>query len=173
MKPEKKQITEDLLSKRRERMLLKALGSVVLTQFPNPKREGCPDTDVLRLIATKELPMRDPAFGHVGRCSPCFREVRELRAEIRRHRTWKAAAGALVVVLIAFAGYSTFRLPDVPNRTGLPSAPLYESVSVDLRDFRTTRGESPPPGNQRASIPRVPRRRLALTIYLPIGFVDG
>ena len=55
MKPEKKQTAEDLLSKRQERMLLKALESVVLTQFPNPEREGCPGTDVLRLIATKEL----------------------------------------------------------------------------------------------------------------------
>ena len=173
MKPEKKQITEDLLSKCQERMLLKALESVVLTQFPNPEREGCPDTDVLRLIATKELPMRDPAFEHVGKCSPCFRKVRELRAEIRRKRTWKIATGVMAFVLIAFAGYLTFRLPDLPARTGPPSAPLYESVSVDLRDFRTTRSESTAPGNQRASISRVPRRRLALTIYLPIGFLDG
>jgi len=117
--------------------------------------------------------MRDPAFEHVGRCSPCFREIRELRAEIRRKRTLKAAAGALLVVLIAFACYSTGRLPDVPSRTGPPSAPLYESVSVDLRDFRTTRSESTAPGNQGASGPRLPRWPLALIIYLPIGFPGG
>jgi hypothetical protein len=173
MKPEEKQVTEFEMSKRQERKLLKALESVVSTQFPNPERKGCPGIDVLRLIATKELPMRDPAFEHVGRCSPCFRDVRELRADIQRKRMQKAGTGAMVVLVAALIGYFTFRPSDVTTRTDTPLAPVYESVSVDLRDFQTTRSDSPAPGNQPAVIPRVPRRALALTISLPIGFLEG
>jgi hypothetical protein len=164
---------EEKLSRRQDRMLFKALESVVLTQFPNPERKGCPGTDVLRLIARKKLAMRDPVHEHVGECSPCFSELLELRATIRRKRTLKAATGAMVIVLAGLAGYYTFQSPGLTTRTVTPAVPLSDSVSLDLRDFQTTRSESTAPGTQPSTIPLVPRGRLALTIYLPIGSLEG
>jgi hypothetical protein len=166
-------MSEEKLSRRQDRMLLKGLESVVLTQFPNPERKGCPGTDVLRLIARKKLPMRDPVHEHVGECSPCFRELLEMRAAIRRKRTLTAGGAATLLVLAALLGYNTFKPRDVMPRADTTTAPLSESVSLDLRDFQTTRSAPPTSGNQPSAIPRVPRRRLALTVYLPIGSLVG
>ena len=72
-------MTRDRLSKREDRALHQALASVVLTQFPNPQRKDCPESSVLRAIAKKHIPMRDPVHEHVGSCSPCFSELTEIR----------------------------------------------------------------------------------------------
>src|SRR6266446_5696241 len=75
-------MSEDHLSNRQIRALERAMARVVMTQFPNPERKGCPGATVLRAIATKRICMRDPAIEHVGRCSPCFRELTAMRRAI-------------------------------------------------------------------------------------------
>jgi len=203
-------MTERTFSRREQRQLLKAMESVVLTEFPNPERRGCPGSDVLRLIAKKELPMRDPVHEHVGSCSPCFQELCELRAGIRGKRTRKAAGAATAVLLAMLIGYYALQSPPVTTRTETPAAPpsdsvspgvptraeeaavppsepvpgdvatrtdtptvaVAESASIDLRDFQTTRSAQPDSANQ-PTAPRVPRRMLALTIYLPVGAMEG
>ncbi len=41
--------------------------------FPNPARQGCPQDDVLKLLAEKPTQVEDPVFDHITSCSPCYR----------------------------------------------------------------------------------------------------
>ena len=91
---------EGYLSNRQMRALERAPARVVMTQFPNPERKGCPGATVLRAIATKRISMRDPAITHVGACSPCFRELTAMRRAIfSRKVLWIAGAIVSVAVL--------------------------------------------------------------------------
>lgn len=44
--------------------------------YPNPTREGCPAPEVLRQLSQRQLPISDPGYEHLARCSPCYREFR-------------------------------------------------------------------------------------------------
>jgi hypothetical protein len=46
---------------------------------PNPDRIGCPSRDALRALARKERNIGDPAYDHLGECSPCYVEVLALK----------------------------------------------------------------------------------------------
>src|SRR5437773_379045 len=74
---------------------------------PNPTREGCPPPDVLRRLARRELPIGDPAYDHLAKCSPCYKELRTLQqtdaanlAAVTKRRRIMVAAAALVAVAI-------------------------------------------------------------------------
>src|SRR5262249_51163405 len=154
---EEQEMTEERFSKRQDRMLLRAMESMVLTQYPNPERKGCPGTAVLHKIATKQLVMRDPVHEHVTSCSPCFRELLDLRAEVLRKRILKRTTTGMVIVFVAIIGYYTFRSPRV---TTPPGTSIVESVSLDLREFQTSRSPSAVPGNEPSNISQLPRRPL-------------
>src|SRR5262245_36848127 len=100
----------DQLSKQEDRILHRALESMVRTQFPNPRRNDCPGIETLRAIAQKRISMRDPAVDHVGHCSPCFSELTDLRRALHRKNTvWKSgSAVAAVVVLALLVNYFGF-----------------------------------------------------------------
>jgi len=80
-----------------------------LYAFPNPERVGCPGSEVLRGLATKELPISHPARLHLMKCSPCFREFRQLQVEIRsyrrKRRTRVLLASAALLVFAALLGW--------------------------------------------------------------------
>src|SRR5437870_13867151 len=99
-------MSEDHLSNRQIRALERAMARVVMTQFPNPERKGCPAVRVLRAIATKRISMRDPAIEHVGRCSPCFRELTAMRRAIfSRKVQWLVGAAIAVAILSVLTGH--------------------------------------------------------------------
>jgi aminoglycoside phosphotransferase len=99
-------MSEDHLSKRQMRALEHAMARVVMTQFPNPERRGCPGATVLRSIATKRISMRDPAITHVGACSPCFRELTAMRGTIfRRKVLWLVGAVIAVAIVAVLTGH--------------------------------------------------------------------
>lgn len=130
---------------------------------PNPNREGCPSRDELVRVSRLETPMGDPAYAHIVRCSPCFREVRALQqasATTRRTRMWAVAAAA-VVALIVGASWWTTRLSRDASLV---------AITIDLQPFAVMRGDTqlPPP----APIV-VPRARLDATIVLPLGAEPG
>src|SRR5262245_18040607 len=107
----------DKLSKREDRALHQALASIVLTQYPNPERKDCPARSVLRDIATKSIPMRDPVHEHVGRCSPCFSELTEIRRELhRRNLTWALGTAGAAVLVLAVVAYFAFLRVNSPIR---------------------------------------------------------
>jgi hypothetical protein len=47
---------------------------------PNPNRIGCPAASVLVSLSRAAPSMDDPIYEHLATCSPCYQEVRGLRA---------------------------------------------------------------------------------------------
>src|SRR6266699_2418726 len=93
----------DKLSKREDRALLRALREVVLTHYPNLERKDCPGTPVIKAIATKRISMFDPAHEHVVSCSPCFRELTEMRRRLQRRNIllWAMATTGTAIAIAA------------------------------------------------------------------------
>ena len=46
---------------------------------PNPDRMGCPPRETLIALARRAQPIGDPAYEHLLKCSPCYREFRSLQ----------------------------------------------------------------------------------------------
>jgi len=46
---------------------------------PNPERIGCPSRETLIGLARREQPINDPAYEHLLKCSPCYRQFTTLR----------------------------------------------------------------------------------------------
>src|SRR5438552_6540700 len=92
----------DKLSRREDRALLRALRELARTRFPNPERKNCPGTPVLHAIATKRIAMLDPAHEHVARCSPCFKELMEMRRTLERRKIflWTIGTTATAIVVL-------------------------------------------------------------------------
>jgi hypothetical protein len=150
-----------------DRALHGALSSIASTRFPNPERKDCPPSRTLRKIASRTLPITDPAIDHVAHCSPCFNELHEMRAGMRRRRmAWSAAAVAAVVVAALALGY----LALWPTA---PIDPTPEVAILDLRGLSPTRGEVPEPGATSTATLFLPRRVLDLTVQLPVGSAEG
>jgi len=64
--------------------------AAALYDYPNPARVGCPkDINVLKDLAAKRLDVPDSIVQHVVECSPCFREMTELRRKLKRLRVLK------------------------------------------------------------------------------------
>lgn len=78
---------------------------------PNPTRKGCPPRDLLVPLSRRELPIGDPAYDHLSKCSPCYREFRALQqADVaqtmqssrRVRRVSLATAAAIVLLVVAW-----------------------------------------------------------------------
>ena len=48
-----------------EERFLKALGRGLLEEFPNPACRGCPSAEVLKSIASHEMPLSDAVNGSI------------------------------------------------------------------------------------------------------------
>jgi hypothetical protein len=125
----------DKLSRREDRALLKAMRAIVLTQYPNPDRKDCPGTQVLHAIATKRIDMLDPAHEHVVACSPCFKELTDMRRALQRRKIFLWAIGATGTAIVVFAVWTTyFRLErlqnPVPAQTAQTQRPSESSSSI-------------------------------------------
>jgi hypothetical protein len=157
----------DQISNQEDRMLHRALESVLRTQFPNPRRDGCPGISTLRAIATKRISMRDPAVDHVGHCSPCFAELTDMRRAIQRRNTFVWAGSAAAAVLVLALLINNYGL-----RSGPTAPPRHEVAMIDLRHASITRSVQPSgPGGQPTI--ELPRAILTLTIQLPVGSEPG
>src|SRR5262245_62208359 len=74
---------------------------------PNPTREGCPPRELLVSLSRRELPIGDPAYDHLSKCSPCYQEFRALQqadaaklVAVAKRRNTMIAAAAVVAVAI-------------------------------------------------------------------------
>jgi hypothetical protein len=135
-------------------------------EFPNPERVGCPDSSILRGIASRKLALSQaaPWFDHLSACSPCFQDFTKLRREAtgqrRRIQVWLAAAA---VLLFAFGGLLWVR------SRALPHAP--DVAVLDLRDRSVARGQN---HADTAQAPlEIPRTTKHLILDLPIGSNEG
>lgn len=142
----------------------------------NPHRIDCPSTKTLRALAYRRRLIDDPAYEHLSRCSPCYREFRRLQ-RAREHRfrlaTYGFAAAAIVVVVASGVYRSSDRSTgELPPRLRVqtPPRPDPKLTLVDLRRFALARGMDP----ARATQPlKLKRENLSMRILLPVGFEPG
>jgi len=59
--------------------------------FPNPTRQGCPQDDVLRLLAEQPTKVEDSVLDHITLCSPCYttysRFLQQMKAKHSNRRS--------------------------------------------------------------------------------------
>lgn len=85
------------LSRGEEEIIEKALRRAALNDYPNPDRKDCPAKKLLRRLAAKKLKPTDPVVQHVAECSPCFREMQELRRKLKRRPWLKMFVGGAIL----------------------------------------------------------------------------
>src|SRR5215472_10991519 len=88
---------------RDERRILDALGRGLLKEFPNPDRAGCPGSDVLKKIASHEMPLPEAEkwLDHLTSCSPCYSDFSRFQAAHQRRRTQRLLAIAASILIVA------------------------------------------------------------------------
>ena len=143
---------------------------------PNPTREGCPPREMLVSLSRRELPIGDPAYDHLSKCSPCYQEFRALQqadaaartAAVRRKRLAYAAA-AVLVLAVAGSWFALRRGDGPPIPAPIATETVPQVASLDLRPLAVTRSEE-----QKSAKPlEVPRGRVDATILLPVGSSPG
>jgi hypothetical protein len=150
------------------------------TAYPNPERIGCPDLAIFEALRLRKIALDDPVWTHIEHCSPCYCQFAEIREELfkeeRKSDSRKAVRGGLIVlVLIAFG--ATFYLWQ-GSRTNEGPATIAsnhsEAAVLNFEDGSEVRGA---PGNSNgrinSGVQHLPRNRLSLTIYLPLGSPAG
>lgn len=149
-----------------EERILDVLARGLSREFPNPERVGCPDSSILRGIASHKLPLAqaEPWFDHLSSCSPCFQDFttfrRESTGQRRRIQVWLAAAA---VLLLAVGGSLWLRTR--------PSVEATDTAVLDLRERSVARGQSPSEAGQAPL--QIPRSAKHLVLDLPIGSKEG
>jgi hypothetical protein len=143
---------------------------------PNPAREGCPPREMLVSLSRRELPIGDPAYDHLSKCSPCYQEFRALQradaaartSAVRRKRLAYAAA-AVLVLAVAGSWFALTRTDGPPISAPIADERVPQVASLDLRPLAVTRSEE-----QKSAGPlEVPRGRVNATILLPVGSSPG
>ncbi len=141
------------------------MGRGLLKEFPNPSRTGCPGSDVLKKIASHQMPLSEAEkwLDHLGSCSPCYGDFSQFQAayERRRMRTLLAIAASILLVA-GLAGWAFFPKQKKPLAT--------ETAMLDLRTRSLPRGTEANP----VEPPLVVSRAAAhWNISLPFGSIDG
>ena len=134
---------------------------------PNPTREGCPPADLLLRLARRELPIGDPAYDHIGKCSPCYQELRTIQqtdAARRVGTTRLRLAWAAAAVLVLSVGAGAWLL----SRGGNSGAAV--NAQLDLRPYAVARGETQPVDRPPLELPR---GLVLVTLLLPTGSEPG
>jgi hypothetical protein len=152
-------------SRRDEKRILDVLGRGLLKDFPNPERIGCPGTDVLKKIASHEMPLSeaDKWLNHLGSCSPCYSDFKRFGEAFERQRRqrWLAAAAGILLAV----GVLGWALLHKRNESFVA-----QTAVLDLRDRSVARGGEPTPGEQPLELSRRVKR---LTVHLPLGSPEG
>jgi hypothetical protein len=146
---------------------------------PNPDRIGCPPRETLVGLARRAQPIGDPAYEHLVKCSPCYREFRTLQSTLSGggstetaspRRVWAWAAIAAILVLAAGGTWRALYAPGINSTAPVTSQAAQLSAEVDLRRFATTRGER---DRETATPVSLPRGIVNVTLLLPVGSEPG
>jgi hypothetical protein len=134
--------------------------------YPNPQRAGCPEREILRAAARKELPIRHDAYEHLARCSECYGEFRAYQPAATRP-TWvhAAIAAAIVFAVVTVGSIYAGRSFSVGSWSGAA-----QSLVLDYRNESVTRSEA---GEPVWPVRDLPRKKLDLEILPPIGSEQG
>ena len=149
----------DCLTDSQEDELLKSLGKIVASSYPNPDRAGCPEDDVLQFVASRKLDPVEQAdhIAHIATCSPCFSRVQALQKRTKRR---KLIGGVGLAMLIL--GLSVFKWQD-------HATPTVYAATIDLRKAPIVRGSDRAP----TVVGELPRGRIHLSVILPVGSQAG
>ena len=177
----------DRESEEQFRTFQREIRASIRRNHPNPDRIGCVGTETLSRVARRELPPDDPAYSHVIKCSPCYEELMAVteqaeaahrRAKVKHRRAVLMLVGAAVIIVVAVgflllrgplsAGRGTPEPAPVARNTPPPAVDLPGAV-LNLESGRRG-GEEDKIGR---SLQRLPRKRVSLRIYLPLGMEDG
>lgn len=152
-------------SERDEKRILDALGRGLLKEFPNPGRAGCPGSDVLRRIASHEMPLPEAEkwLDHLTSCSPCYGDFSQFQAAHQRRRTQRLLAiAASILIVIGIAGWVLLQKHN--------ESLVAQTAVLDLRNRSIPRGTEPNPTEPPLEINRVATH---WNIYLPLGSSEG
>jgi hypothetical protein len=152
-------------SERDEKRILDALGRGLLKEFPNPDRAGCPSSDVLKRIASHEMPLAEAEewLDHLTSCSPCYGDFTQFQAAYQRRRTRTLLAIAASILIVAcLAGWAFF----LRHSESL----VAQTAVVDLRNRSLPRGTEPNPAEPPLEVNRA---ATSWDIYLPLGSSEG
>ena len=141
------------------------MGRGLLKEFPNPDRVGCPGSEILKRIASHEMPLSEAEkwLNHLGSCSPCYSDFSALRATYQRNRTRSVLAIAASILIVAIlAGWALFLRQKEPL--------VAQTAVLDLRNRSIPRGTETNPAEPPVEIAR---NVAHLKIYLPLGSSDG
>jgi hypothetical protein len=163
---------EDATEQRYER-LRGAIQETILRNFPNPERKGCPGDAMVREVAGRRQLLEDDAWQHITHCSPCYGAFLEYKNDFRRVRRGqglKILLGAVTFVVLG-ASITVYEVRHYGEPSETSGRAIFETATVDLRNASSKRGTEGQPAN----VPQLflPRKRLALTIYLPFGSEPG
>ena len=143
---------------------------------PNPAREGCPPAELLIRLARRELPIGDPAYDHIGKCSPCYQELRTIQqadaARLAGRVRWKRLtyAAAAILVLAVAGSWFALRQTATTGGTTVSTTGVEQQARLDLRPFAVTRGDERTKESEGVVLSRA---RLKATILLPVGYEAG
>ena len=157
------------LSTTQEEKLLRSAKELFLNEFPNPDRKGCGDSGTIKALAFGKLSGERAGqwWTHFATCSPCTREFAAFQQQSRAARNVRIAVGIAASILLAVGVVAWLAMQ---GRVFGPDPSLtYQSSTLDLRTMSLVRGGSTSSGPPL----ELPRRRLALAIYLPTGTEPG
>jgi hypothetical protein len=152
-------------SERDEKRILDALGRGLLKEFPNPDRNGCPGSDVLRKIASHEMPLPEAEkwLDHLASCSPCYGDFSQFQAAHQRRRTQRLLAiAASILIAIGIAGWVLFQKHN--------ESLVAQTAVLDLRNRSRARGSETKPDEPPLELSRNAK---SLKILLPLGSREG
>ena len=152
-------------SERDEKRILDALGRGLLKEFPNPERAGCPGSDVLKRIASHEMPLPEAEqwLDHLTSCSPCYGDFSQFQAAHQRRRTRTLLAiAASILIAIGITGWVLLQKHN--------ESLVAQTAVLDLRNRSIPRGTEPNPTEPPLEINRVATH---WNIYLPLGSIEG
>jgi len=152
-------------SERDEKRILDVLGHGLLKEFPNPDRTGCPGSDVLKRIASHEMPLADAEkwLNHLTSCSPCYGDFSQLQAAYQHRRTRTLLAIAASILIVACVASWAFFLKQKESS-------VTQTAVLDLRNRSIPRGTEPNPAEPPL---KVSRTATHWEIYLPLGSDEG
>ncbi|MGE3511087.1 MAG: hypothetical protein AB7N65_19620 [Vicinamibacterales bacterium] len=147
---------------------------------PNPNRAGCPPRETLIALARRAQPINDPAYEHLVKCSPCYREFRALQdaatsarpvPAARKFSAWMLGAAAVLLVSLTAVWWLTrgersdqyTAVASLANRTPV-------QAQLDLRNFAVLRSEQ---ATADATAVRLPAKLVDVTLLLPVGSEPG
>lgn len=135
--------------------------------FPNAGRQGCPPSEVLHSLAFRRLKLTEakPWLAHLGSCSACFNEFLVLKQEVRKRLRMKilAIAAALLLASVVLITW---------NRSHIERGSALQAAVLDLRKYSSLRDLA----NSSFSSERplaAPGNAVAITLYLPLGSLEG